>query len=89
LGSLSVLFFALRFWAEDEALRCYCGGRKQCSSPIETCYYGSASVCIHVRLHNVVGQCGPPLTGCARSDACTIYDKPGNSVTCCWTDLCN
>lgn len=52
---------------QGEALRCYCGGKRRCSSPIETCIT-SDSVCISANFYGV------PRKSCMRRSLITTKE---------------
>uniref|UniRef100_A0A3B5ACK6 Toxin 3FTx-Oxy5-like n=1 Tax=Stegastes partitus TaxID=144197 RepID=A0A3B5ACK6_9TELE len=73
--------------SQSEALRCYCGGRKICSSKTETCY-GTDQVCASIVFH--FGKYQPEFSGCYSASNCRLMNQPGLITTsCCTTDLCN
>uniref|UniRef100_A0A3Q3B373 Snake toxin/toxin-like domain-containing protein n=1 Tax=Kryptolebias marmoratus TaxID=37003 RepID=A0A3Q3B373_KRYMA len=82
---LAVLVFLLI--SQNEALRCYCGGKRRCSSSIETCV-GSDSVCISASFYGVPNPFY--FKGCYRERDCRTVNYPGiSSASCCHSDLCN
>ncbi|XP_008296713.1 toxin 3FTx-Oxy5-like [Stegastes partitus] len=71
--------------SQSEALRCYCGGRKICSSKTETCY-GTDQVCASIVFHFDATS----AQGCYSASNCRLMNQPGLITTsCCTTDLCN
>uniref|UniRef100_A0A3Q3BF95 Snake toxin/toxin-like domain-containing protein n=1 Tax=Kryptolebias marmoratus TaxID=37003 RepID=A0A3Q3BF95_KRYMA len=72
--------------SQNEALKCYCGGKRQCSNPIETCS-GTDNVCASVIFHAPIYSY---FKGCYRRTDCLLLNQPGLiSATCCGSDLCN
>uniref|UniRef100_A0A8D3BE06 UPAR/Ly6 domain-containing protein n=1 Tax=Scophthalmus maximus TaxID=52904 RepID=A0A8D3BE06_SCOMX len=72
--------------SHSEALRCYCGGRRQCSGNVETCR-GSGYVCA-----SVIFTSPEPsyFKGCYTSSGCQMLSHSSVSHgTCCSTELCN
>uniref|UniRef100_A0A8C6NPM7 Snake toxin/toxin-like domain-containing protein n=1 Tax=Nothobranchius furzeri TaxID=105023 RepID=A0A8C6NPM7_NOTFU len=85
----TVVFAVLVFLliSQNEALKCYCGGKRQCPDRIETCI-GSDSVCISASFYGVPQPFY--FKGCYRESDCVKVNMPGmSSASCCRTDLCN
>ncbi|XP_050922116.1 uncharacterized protein LOC108901709 isoform X6 [Lates calcarifer] len=74
--------------SQSEALKCNCGGIRNCPGRVETCY-GSANVCISAFLNNPAGA-PRHFKGCYNSRDCQLINSSGiGSASCCRTDLCN
>ncbi|XP_061765656.1 lymphocyte antigen 6D-like [Nerophis ophidion] len=72
--------------SQGEALRCNCGGRRQCPGNVETCS-GEANACASVIFHV---PCPGYFKGCMKMTNCKIMNQPGITTTaCCSSDLCN
>ncbi|XP_061765657.1 toxin 3FTx-Oxy5-like [Nerophis ophidion] len=72
--------------SQGEALRCNCGGRRQCPGNVETCY-GQANACASVVF--LVPSLSY-LKGCMKRTDCQIMNQPGiTTAACCSSDLCN
>uniref|UniRef100_A0A4W6BLD8 UPAR/Ly6 domain-containing protein n=1 Tax=Lates calcarifer TaxID=8187 RepID=A0A4W6BLD8_LATCA len=73
--------------SQIEALRCNCGGKRSCPSPVETCR-GRSNVCASI----IIYAESPPreFKGCIKSNECMILNRSGMATAlCCETDLCN
>ncbi|KAL7372536.1 hypothetical protein ABVT39_018057 [Epinephelus coioides] len=71
--------------SQGEALRCYCGGRTDCSDRIQTCS-GSNQVCAYIIFHHDYSY----FQSCYNEDDCRLLSQsPVTSGSCCSTDLCN
>ncbi|KAM9837966.1 uncharacterized protein ACBR49_018598 [Aulostomus maculatus] len=87
MKTVILLFLLLLVVSQGEALRCYCGGKKICSDPVETCY-GSNNVCASVIIYAVTSP--SYFQGCSTQNDCMMMNQPGiSSASCCTTDLCN
>uniref|UniRef100_A0A4W6DIX8 Uncharacterized protein n=1 Tax=Lates calcarifer TaxID=8187 RepID=A0A4W6DIX8_LATCA len=75
--------------SQSEALKCNCGGIRNCpGGRVETCY-GSANVCISAFLNNPAGA-PRHFKGCYPQHGCESINRLGiGSASCCRTDLCN
>uniref|UniRef100_A0A3Q1FH01 UPAR/Ly6 domain-containing protein n=1 Tax=Acanthochromis polyacanthus TaxID=80966 RepID=A0A3Q1FH01_9TELE len=73
--------------SQSEALRCYCGGLRDCPNSIETCY-GDANTCVSAII--TAGSHVNRFKGCYRFRDCLVINRPPYSTaSCCMTDLCN
>uniref|UniRef100_A0A8C4F757 Uncharacterized protein n=1 Tax=Dicentrarchus labrax TaxID=13489 RepID=A0A8C4F757_DICLA len=87
MKTVILALFVLLAVSQSEGLRCNCGGLKQCSSPVETCY-GSNNVCASVIIY--AGSRPSYFKGCMTSNECMRMNHPGiSSASCCRTDQCN
>uniref|UniRef100_A0A3Q3WL69 UPAR/Ly6 domain-containing protein n=1 Tax=Mola mola TaxID=94237 RepID=A0A3Q3WL69_MOLML len=87
MKTVILALFVLLVVGQSEALRCNCGGMKQCSRPVETCY-GSNNVCASVIIF--AGSMPRHFRGCMSSQNCMKLTLMGLSVaTCCSSDQCN
>uniref|UniRef100_A0A146UWL8 Lymphocyte antigen 6D n=1 Tax=Fundulus heteroclitus TaxID=8078 RepID=A0A146UWL8_FUNHE len=87
MKAVILALFVLLLISQNEALRCHCGGKRRCSSPIETCTT-SDSVCISANFYGVPQPFY--FRGCYRESDCRKVSLPGMSTaSCCRTDLCN
>uniref|UniRef100_A0A3Q1JHJ8 Uncharacterized protein n=1 Tax=Anabas testudineus TaxID=64144 RepID=A0A3Q1JHJ8_ANATE len=72
---------------QSEGLRCRCGGKKICSSPIETCT-PLADACGSIII--TAGSMPSFSRGCVSSRDCMRMNYPGiSSCHSCGFDLCN
>uniref|UniRef100_A0A3B4VFA1 UPAR/Ly6 domain-containing protein n=1 Tax=Seriola dumerili TaxID=41447 RepID=A0A3B4VFA1_SERDU len=95
MKTVIVALFVVLVVSHSEALRCHCGGIRDCLSPVETCQ-GEDNVCENKTFSNdplsffYVSTVTYRLNGCYKSTNCPLLNRLGlSSGSCCKTDLCN
>uniref|UniRef100_A0A3Q0R9C6 Uncharacterized protein n=1 Tax=Amphilophus citrinellus TaxID=61819 RepID=A0A3Q0R9C6_AMPCI len=73
--------------SQSEALKCNCGGDRQCSGPVETCR-SSNDVCFSLIIN--AGSMVKYSKGCMDASDCSFLNQPPLTISrCCRYDLCN